>query len=162
MPFKLTFRFMGSPPPTRGPQQVGISCDTRRRITPAHAGTTCPLRPRPPQDRDHPRPRGDHRSSICTLNQPLGSPPPTRGPLLPGLAAGAGLGITPAHAGTTQLLYLFMLLVWDHPRPRGDHYSAIGAFIDLQGSPPPTRGPHRNQRYSGRCPGITPAHAGTT
>ena len=93
---------IGSPPLTRG-QRNRNEMDWRRPgITPAHAGTTYSLALRNPLCRDHPRSRGDNPEDRLTCLSSRGSPPLTRGQQLPSLLSWLILGITPAHAGTTN------------------------------------------------------------
>ena len=95
--------FSGSPPLTRGLLiAVSLVC-VKLRITPAHAGTTSPDASQNTDHWDHPRSRGDYSRLSNPADNQLGSPPLTRG-LPDGPAYGLTLiGITPAHAGTTQV-----------------------------------------------------------
>ena len=69
-------------------------------------------------------------------------------------------GITPAHAGKSNITSYCVIQPRDHPRPRGEKTRCVTRHPDGKGSPPPTRG-------KGCCHGcytlsfrITPAHAG--
>ena len=95
------FRYLGSPPLTRGilytllfyPQAVGI--------TPAYAGNTRVANFIQYGDGDHPRLRGEYSAGIA-MNLALGgSPPLTRGILRKTLSNVRGQRITPAYAGNT-------------------------------------------------------------
>ena len=63
------------------PEQVA-----KMRITPAHAGNTAQMKAKLANDRDHPRPCGEHMASFGGSTDSLGSPPPMRGTL--GLSIG--------------------------------------------------------------------------
>ena len=54
------------------------------------------------------------------------------------------------------------MLIWDHPRLRGEHVLFIASISVLLGSPPPTRGTRCYIRNMRVCVGITPAYAGNT
>ncbi len=71
-----------------------------------------------------------------------GSPPHVRGPPRPPEKERAGMGITPACAGTTAIFEGTFAYGWDHPRMCGDHHT-----LGLRTLP---------------ASGITPACAGTT
>ena len=110
-------------------------------IAPAYAGNT-------PHDEsvqmakgDHPRLRGEHPPTQQVSSHPLGSPPPTRGTLLPEVAGDMkegsppptrgtlklvilnfpSLRITPAYAGNTHIGESMEKPEEDHPRLRGEH-----------------------------------------
>ena len=129
-------------------------------ITPAYAGTICPLHRGRPCGQDHPRLRGDHLPRPCATNSPTGSPPPTRGPYVIYRRHRCRQRITPAYAGTIASRLRCERNRWDHPRLRGDHTSWWW-WLSLRGSPPPTRGPSAAQADGMWGPGITPAYAGT-
>ncbi len=92
--------------------------------------------------RDHPRLRGEYRSSNAGINFTVGSPPPTRGILKDIAVSDMLLGITPAYAGNT-------CLSWK-------------AYPCDPGSPPPTRGILTLNLILSFSAGITPAYAGNT
>ena len=54
---------------------------------------------------DHPRSRGDHGTMLICFHLCSGSPPLTRGPQLIPTVDILGIGITPAHAGTTNISF---------------------------------------------------------
>ena len=114
----------GSPPLTRGPLIAPSAGHRVHGITPAYAGTTLDCRIEGIQARDHPRLRGDHYSIVARTSGYHGSPPLTRGPLLPQKRQTLHRGITPAYAGTTSPGRSIRLLFPDHPRLRGDHARA--------------------------------------
>ena len=112
--------------------------------------------------RDHPRLCGDHKGIAMQRIEPLGSPPPVRGPRSGVRAIKRSNRITPACAGTTLFSDWFQASTGDHPRLCGDHISRKSSTIRMSGSPPPVRGPQhlfRSVLYQLR---ITPACAGTT
>ena len=68
--------------------------------------------------------------------------------------------ITPAYAGKRYCGVDFLLIVWDHPRIRGEKNAPDEIPAKDLGSPPHTRGKENNgYRNSGNL-GITPAYAG--
>ena len=90
-----------------------------------------------------------------------GSPPLTRGPLVRAPSEAFGVGITPAHAGTTFASRSSRPRSGDHPRSRGDHIIRQFHIAVYYGSPPLTRGPQDGLRMRSTAHRITPAHAGT-
>ena len=112
---------MGSPPHVRGPRSGIGSCYIMRGITPACAGTTvkcCNFR----YSRwDHPRMCGDHVVVSAHATSCEGSPPHVRGPRLNAVISATQGGITPACAGTTEVLLRVLGYDRDHPRMCGDH-----------------------------------------
>ena len=70
--------------------------------------------------------------------------------------------ITPAHAGNTIKLDLFLEIEEDHPRPCGEHISDIILISKNLGSPPPMRGTLFLLFSFLIILRITPAHAGNT
>ncbi len=93
---------VGSPPPTRGTLNLPTHCRFRRRITPAYAGNTIYAMESVRYGQDHPRLRGEHHFYYSSISSLIGSPPPTRGTLLCGVAKVADGRITPAYAGNTM------------------------------------------------------------
>ena len=72
------------------------------------------------------------------------------------------LGITPAHAGNTQLRTYSIPPERDHPRACGEYVSMASTLLMYGGSPPRMRGIPVNQGSQLGHDGITPAHAGNT
>ena len=72
------------------------------------------------------------------------------------------LGITPAHAGTTQYAGELQNIVEDHPRSCGNHRTIPIHCWWVEGSPPLMREPRYYLLFSVFLLRITPAHAGTT
>ena len=71
-------------------------------------------------------------------------------------------GITPAHAGKTEVHSILPQLIRDHPRACGENVDSDMGEIYEWGSPPRVRGkPHRGDDHRGPD-GITPACAGKT
>ena len=91
----------GSPPPTRGTQQLSVYTDTAYRITPAYAGNTTTSCLQYSLNRDHPRLRGEHQFERVEVLKVVGSPPPTRGTRVTVILKKRTLRITPAYAGNT-------------------------------------------------------------
>ena len=70
----------------------------------------------------------------------LGSPPPTRGTLYSCAVVSELARITPAYAGNTLVKDGYLIASKDHPRLRGEHFAGTCFFLNVVGSPPPTRG----------------------
>ena len=111
----------GSPPLTREPLILSYRRACVQGITPAHAGTTHAVTVGHNSDGDHPRSRGNHLCIQFLSVLPSGSPPLARELLLRRFVKGVADGITPAHAGTTDLLSGQLSGAGDHPRSRGNH-----------------------------------------
>ena len=111
----------GSSPHTRGALDVPRLDLLRVRIIPAYAGSTA--RPVPGWDGWE------------------GSSPHTRGAHLRQHGAGVDPGIIPAYAGSTCGLCGELPVDLDHPRIRGEHWSAPGGSR-LRGDHPRIRGEH--------------------
>ena len=152
----------GSSPLARGLRKDSSVYAGRRRIIPARAGFTRPVRRRGRAGRDHPRSRGVYLNGEHEAFPDGGSSPLARG-LRP---AGAGRldpeGIIPARAGFTHPRLRRHARGPDHPRSRGV-YRRPGRFLTpSEGSSPlarglPSRAPERP------APGrIIPARAGFT
>ena len=131
---------VGSPPLTRGTLLEAIPKVTARGITPAHAGNTPNALLIVVFAWDHPRSRGEHFPPLEYSCKTMGSPPLTRGTHLLNSFDIAIIGITPAHAGNTFAIPLFLWTYRDHPRSRGEHSGTISAIFHILGSPPLTRG----------------------
>lgn len=85
-----------------------------------------------------------------------------REPLIFPVISSDGIGITPAHAGTTQFLIGLINAARDHPRACGNHTPGFHAPVIAPGSPPRMREPLIRLIGILVISGITPAHAGTT
>ena len=71
----------------------------QRRITPAYAGKSFSLSWIAFLMKDHPRLRGEKSAKMESSRLQVGSPPLTRGKVLPFSTLGIGTRITPAYAG---------------------------------------------------------------
>ena len=100
---------MGSPPLTRGIQQLLYNRNKHPRFTPAHAGNT--QEPIYKEERIwvHPRSRGEYGVTLATNLIGGGSPPLTRGIHIPVIVKALQYRFTPAHAGNTLKKALFYL-----------------------------------------------------
>ena len=153
---------MGSPPPTRGTLTELNNTAKQFGITPAYAGNTVMQSSSFNSPQDHPRLRGEHIDAGGTYHETEGSPPPTRGTPLVHPSMFRRIGITPAYAGNTYICQHTELIIWDHPRLRGEHWIGLMRIIVLVGSPPPTRGTPMYHCRIDIPQGITPAYAGNT
>ena len=93
----------GSSPLTRGAHCGLTRRDHRRRIIPAHAGSTRALGSGGGVPWDHPRSRGEHLLRARQRWWDLGSSPLTRGARGSNDGHRAPAGIIPAHAGSTDV-----------------------------------------------------------
>ena len=73
-----------------------------------------------------------------------------------------GLGIIPAHAGSTAAATHRQASSRDHPRSRGEHLGSRAVNSASWGSSPLTRGALLLRSRRPHLPGIIPAHAGST
>ena len=89
-----------------------------------------------------------------------GSPPHTRGKVVPAFPDMLFPGITPAHAGKSRQRAFRKARREDHPRTRGEKVSPLSARRTRIGSPPHTRGKAIFATFDGFVRRITPAHAG--
>ena len=85
-----------------------------------------------------------------------------RGKLIGDYGARGRGGITPAHAGKTQLCSKNVYSKWDHPRACGENMLDVTLADETRGSPPRMRGKQDSGDYDAGSAGITPAHAGKT
>ena len=133
-----------------------------RKNTPAYAGNTSDPSSTIPVFRDHPRLRGEYDRLPVPLIVPVGSPPLARGiPQLPSVVAVCP-GSTPACAGNTGMCIRIGSVGRDHPRLRGEYYTASVCSDGIRGSPPLARGIQPLSISDGEAIGITPACAGNT
>ena len=132
----------------------------KSRITPAHAGKSIFLVYRYIHRQDHPRPCGEKPDDPAARERRAGSPPPMRGKVTATYADNANSRITPAHAGKSPEILIYVILYEDHPRPCGEKAFCEASSSRCHGSPPPMRGKGYIVQYPCPAPGITPAHAG--
>ena len=136
----ISYLRQGSPPPMRGKVEGDYRQLFLPRITPAHAGKSCPARNTCPACRDHPRPCGEKPSSGHTSASIRGSPPPMRGKDSERLGKHRSHRITPAHAGKSVSILQLFHRYQDHPRPCGEKAPKHIVRVSQIGSPPPMRG----------------------
>ena len=98
---------LGSPPPMRGKVVRCFGCRSKRRITPAYAGKSCPFCRFRGGCRDHPRLCGEKLWVNLFRNAVVGSPPPMRGKANTANAIPENLRITPAYAGKSTFQIFF-------------------------------------------------------
>ena len=152
----------GSPPLARGVRRcINFGCG-RFRITPACAGSTLPPGMLPPHQRDHPRLRGEYMRLNRRRKVFVGSPPLARGVRQSLLVFQNCFGITPACAGSTEIVSDGQSPDQDHPRLRGEYMCTTILTEWLQGSPPLARGVLAAEIDLRNTLRITPACAGST
>ena len=133
----------GSSPHTRG-ARAGSSCASQmQRIIPAYAGSTRRPASATGYAPDHPRIRGEHRNFKFPAMARIGSSPHTRGAPHRPLMMLLPTWIIPAYAGSTTPPGLSARVLRDHPRIRGEHWSASWLAAVPPGSSPHTRGAPR-------------------
>ena len=121
-----SWKASGSPPHTRGKVIPPLSAIVRGRITPAHAGKSSIFVCVMILFRDHPRTRGEKIKGGTKRDRQIGSPPHTRGKALRVISPEPIGRITPAHAGKSISVFRFRIYHKDHPRTRGEKFSAYG------------------------------------
>ena len=110
----------------------------------------------------YPHIRGEHLLSCHFCKSLLGSPPHTRGTQHQFITPSLSAGITPAYAGNTPCDDILNLIIWDHPRIRGEHFFTDFSDDLVSGSPPHTRGTPISSTSFLVILRITPAYAGNT
>ena len=90
---------------------------------------------------------GENKSSSCPISGRLGSPPRVRGKLVNSRQFIYYIGITPACAGKTKNLYVFIMDNQDHPRVCGENGNFL--FMHVMGT-----------RITPACAGKTPIRGG--
>ena len=141
---------------------MAIASSSMLRLIPACAGTT---RSAPfPSGRKgaHPRLRGDYIRGFIMGTSRAGSSPPARGLREQPRCSIARLGLIPACAGTTAIVFRHLLVLRAHPRLRGDYSRGGIKKMNAVGSSPPARGLLHGDRLDAEDPGLIPACAGTT
>ena len=73
-----------------------------------------------------------------------------------------GLGLIPAHAGSTSQITQVESHGWAHPRSRGEHQELKPTRSPVTGSSPLTRGALEQNAVVVGTEGLIPAHAGST
>ncbi len=131
-------------------------------ITPAYAGRTENNWQKQAEAWDHPRLCGKDNNFLLFLFRASGSPPLMREGQDDILTIPEDVGITPAYAGRTEMGWLFLPGMRDHPRLCGKDPSTILTALDNSGSPPLMREGHLITFAKNSSSGITPAYAGRT
>ena len=150
----------GSPPRMRGKVQLGEIDLQDIWITPAYAGKSGPCPDRVPPAGDHPRVCGEKSQSTSASPRALGSPPRMRGKGVKQSNSRIRMGITPAYAGKSSMLFPLPFPSGDHPRVCGEKRHTTKPEHSKIGSPPRMRGKVFMQTRTIRAFGITPAYAG--
>ena len=152
----------GSSPLSRGIRRVGDGGGDRLGIIPALAGNTHPAKESSHRRPDHPRSRGEYRDPRHLQLCGNGSSPLSRGIPGPHWKAGHTGRIIPALAGNTGVCCPLSVMIWDHPRSRGEYSNCPGVRQDTLGSSPLSRGIHSAKSLGCHLGGIIPALAGNT
>jgi hypothetical protein len=124
----------------RGLREKRIQTVQCSGITPAHAGTTNSIVQHRRPVWDHPRACGVYEIKFFSRFHVLGSPPRMRGLREKRIQTVQCSGITPAHAGTTNIRVLDSVMAKDHPRACGDYFYTGKTIRRDVGSPPRMRG----------------------
>ncbi len=129
---------------------------------PACAGSTSSGPPRWCPWRDHPRVRGEHRSSSRNSSLVTGPSPRARGARCGRRARVHVAGTIPACAGSTLGQGVDGQVPRDHPRVRGEHWGPSSGGVYRKGPSPRARGARPGSYRRPRCRGTIPACAGST
>ena len=132
----------GSSPHARGAQEVLQGDVPRHGISPACAGSTGCWQSLSLLSRDHPRMRGEHKTSGKPMVTCWGSSPHARGAHWSSVFFCLICGIIPACAGSTRYNCTISHARRDHPRMRGEHLNKAAAMQRFLGSSPHARGAH--------------------
>ena len=153
-------RRLGSPPRARGKALKLFLMGLRKGITPACAGKSSPRWYSPGRGWDHPRVRGEKRTTARKSSTASGSPPRARGKAKRNENRSRRSGITPACAGKSCTRSHWASPAQDHPRVRGEKEIRGGYLDQMSGSPPRARGKGLIAPCVHNLLGITPACAG--
>ncbi len=129
---------------------------------PACAGSTHACRLRPAFAGDHPRVRGEHRSTPTSISTSSGPSPRARGALRIHRRRRQSPGTIPACAGSTSTTWRAYARNWDHPRVRGEHAASSVAASTRSGPSPRARGALPDPPGRPVPAGTIPACAGST
>ena len=95
----------------RGKEAFDFMSLFRVRITPAHAGKSGSLHFSLTRFKDHPRTCGEKYLNVMNEMREKGSPPHMRGKDKIAFVHGCQQGITPAHAGKSEMVRFRILLL---------------------------------------------------
>ena len=115
----------GSSPLTRGKHQARSRGLDAGGLIPAHAGKTRWCNFGGSCTWAHPRSRGENQNVWQMSCFRLGSSPLTRGKLRRRVQFVASAGLIPAHAGKTDGTLDRTLMIWAHPRSRGENSALV-------------------------------------
>ncbi|ROQ35835.1 hypothetical protein EDD98_4912 [Streptomyces sp. PanSC19] len=158
----LQDRHLQNTPLVRASRGAELASVVDARNTPARAGTTGGLGPRPWRPTQHPRSCGDHRLITPEHDNYGGAPPLVRGPRGPERRRLPRHRSTPARAGTTASVRGTRTPRSEHPRSCGDHRRTPMKIMRRRGTPPLARRPLGGKWCCHGGPRNTPAGAGTT
>ena len=113
-------RSWGSPPRMRGKVKTPQKGLQGPRITPAYAGKSTITEWQTNKQGDHPRVCGEKLHLDVFCNNCEGSPPRMRGKACRQGGTLMDLGITPAYAGKSRIVFPHFQPFWDHPRVCGE------------------------------------------
>ena len=131
---------MGSSPLARGGRRGRRGRVRRVRLIPAGAGRTRVCAGVPGLGGAHPRWRGEDDKLANPLATPVGSSPLARGGHTETEFDEEGDGLIPAGAGRTFVCDPALILLWAHPRWRGEDVQPDGTVARVPGSSPLARG----------------------
>jgi hypothetical protein len=152
----------GSPPLARGAAAGRAARISRRRVTPARAGSS-PSRRRHPRTRPgHPRSRGEQANPRNANKHGQGSPPLARGADRHRRPRAARPRVTPARAGSRWRWRPGHRGRSGHPRSRGEQVGKYDDSTTINGSPPLARGAVLRDEQVRQRPRVTPARAGSS
>ena len=152
----------GSPPHTRGIPKYRFLFHLTLRITPSYEGNTRMKCLTSPESRDHPLIRGEYFLEKEQVVSRPGSPPHTRGIQSISYPQVTTIRITPSYEGNTMLGRRKGSQRKDHPLIRGEYSYAFVCVLQLEGSPPHTRGIPLAKCHQLIQERITPSYEGNT
>ena len=153
---------LGSPPLARGTGEPRRTYCRGSGITPACAGNSCIISVSATAARDHPRLRGEQKSSATKSSGSAGSPPLARGTGIISSFSFSFARITPACAGNSESARDGQIAAEDHPRLRGEQLLPQPLPQNGEGSPPLARGTEMLSKTLYATARITPACAGNS
>ena len=153
---------VGLPPLVRGAPTHDVGRAVADGPTPAGAGSTTWAMPRSNACGAYPRWCGEHPATARRLLRRGGLPPLVRGARQRANCAAAGVGPTPAGAGSTINPLAAQAMTSAYPRWCGEHGDSDAHDRRVGGLPPLVRGARPSSAPTAATPGPTPAGAGST
>ena len=152
----------GSSPRGRGKLGAAGRCVHARRLIPARAGKTSGPWLRVERSWAHPRAGGENRRRSPCVFRRRGSSPRGRGKPTQDRITSHDVGLIPARAGKTSIVWSTMRRRTAHPRAGGENALADQLIEVRRGSSPRGRGKREQLTREPLLPRLIPARAGKT